>query len=648
MNMKKICAAAIFLLCFVQTAEAKMTPEAHALYQQACSYEYKNDYDTAISTMQKALAINGEDAMLYTKIAGLYADIGRYEEALGAYKKAVKIRPNDAFIYISMGNILQTIGDYENAYNSFLQAQKIYPEYKYNYLNIANVEYLTKNYKDAVENYNIFLSAYPEHHEASESLAEIYYISGEPEKACEIYSNIYKKYPSAFKEYKKYGLALFDTKQYDASVKMLEKALAEDENDEALWAKSALAYQNIKENEKSLKCFIKVFELNPELTMLRFDYANLLGNIGKETEAVEQYKLYIAAYPEDADAYRNLGLMYKKLCNEDLAMFNFEKAYSLNSSDNETKKELGLCYHKKQDYVKALKYYDLALKSEPENTELLTNKALALHATDNYLAAIEIYKTLLEKQSDERLKRNLTSAEISYGYSLLDKKDYGQAILYFEDAIELNEKESSAYYGLALANEKFGSTNAAVENYKKALSLEPENKTYQSALNRVLAVDTKTESALTREELIDKGDKAYGKQQYNEAIECYTKALVINPEDSATMLKTANIYKLTGNNNMALSFYDKALVCEPENTDAYFNKGLIYASQKNYDECIKCFEKVLELSPDYPYAYYSMGLAYEQKDDIDKALEYYYLYIGLETDQVMIDMVNRKIKQLEK
>ena len=103
-------------------AEAKMTKEAHVLYQQACAYEYKSDYNMAIKIIQQALQINGEDAMLYTKIAGLYSDIGKYEEALSAYKKAVKLRPNDAFIYISMGNILQTIGDYENAYNAFRHA----------------------------------------------------------------------------------------------------------------------------------------------------------------------------------------------------------------------------------------------------------------------------------------------------------------------------------------------------------------------------------------------------------------------------------------------------------------------------------------------------------------------------------------------
>ena len=133
MNTKKIYISALALITMfsVQSAEAKMTKEAHALYQQACNYEYKSDYASAINSIQKALSINGDDAMLYTKIAGLYADTGRYEDALGAYKKAVKLRPNDAFIYISIGNILQTMGEYENAYNSFMQAQQIYPEYKY-------------------------------------------------------------------------------------------------------------------------------------------------------------------------------------------------------------------------------------------------------------------------------------------------------------------------------------------------------------------------------------------------------------------------------------------------------------------------------------------------------------------------------------
>ena len=89
--------------------------------------------------------------------------------------------------------------------------------------------------------------------------------------------------------------------------------------------------------------------------------------------------------------------------------------------------------------------------------------------------------------------------------------------------------------------------------------------------------------------------------------------------------------------NINTAFNDIASVSEPS----------IFC-EKKYDDCIKCFEKVMTLSPDYLYAYYSLGLAYEQKNDVDKALEYYYLYSGLEKDEKMLNVVNQKIKQLEK
>ena len=41
-------------------------------------------------------------------------------------------------------------------------------------------------------------------------------------------------------------------------------------------------------------------------------------------------------------------------------------------------------------------------------------------------------------------------------------------------------------------------------------------------------------------------------------------------------------------------------------------------------------------------------MAYEQKDDTQKAREYYYLYAGIEKDEKMLNVVNQKIKQLEK
>ena len=57
MNLKKI-NVLLFLICTLAlqpNVEAKMSKEAHALYQQACAYEYKNDYKSAIEAIQKAI-----------------------------------------------------------------------------------------------------------------------------------------------------------------------------------------------------------------------------------------------------------------------------------------------------------------------------------------------------------------------------------------------------------------------------------------------------------------------------------------------------------------------------------------------------------------------------------------------------------------
>ena len=539
---------------------------------------------------------------------------------------------------------------------------------------MANIEYFRKNYKNATENYNAFLSAYPDHMEASENLANVYLLSNQPDKACEIYANIYKKYPSAFTEFEKYGNALFDTKQYQAAANMLEKALNGNEDSESLNARLALCYQNLDDSDKALRFFKQTFLINPKLTNLRFDYANLLGNLGRNDEAIEQYKQYLAAFTEDANAYRNLGLVYKKIGNNDLALFNFEKSYSKDSSNNDTKKELAFCYHTKKDYANALKFYNFALKTDPENPELLANKALTLHAMGNYIPAIEIYKELLEKQPNERIEQNLTAASIAYAYNLYDKEDYGQAILYFEDAIELNEREASAHYGYAKANAKMGCVDIALASYEKAAMLAPGNIEYATELNDyrnqhkdsikpTSTSDIKVEEPIlsmmtpvldeekvelnTFDQLVQKGDNAYKSQKYDEALDLYTKAVVFNPSDKITMLKIANIYKLKGNNAKAISFYDKIIIIDKDSSDAYFNKGLVYANQKNYDEAIKCFEKVIEITPDYPYAYYSLGMAYELKDMPKKAIEYYLLYSGIESDEKMLELVKNRIKQLE-
>ena len=84
-----------------------MTPEANQFYRQACNDADNQKYELAVDNLNKAIQLSHDDALLHTKLAGMYSELGQWGNAVEAYKKALKLRPDDAFIYISLGNIFE-------------------------------------------------------------------------------------------------------------------------------------------------------------------------------------------------------------------------------------------------------------------------------------------------------------------------------------------------------------------------------------------------------------------------------------------------------------------------------------------------------------------------------------------------------------
>src|SRR5574344_388354 len=72
----------------------------------------------------------------------------------------------------------------------------------------------------------------------------------------------------------------------------------------------------------------ETLKLKPDLTVLRYDYANLLADMNRNDLAISEYKKYLAVFPDNAQAYCNLALVYKRGGNVDLAIINFAKCIS--------------------------------------------------------------------------------------------------------------------------------------------------------------------------------------------------------------------------------------------------------------------------------------------------------------------------------
>lgn len=205
-----------------------------------------------------------------------------------------------------------------------------------------------------------------------------------------------------------------------------------------------------------------------------------------------------------------------------------------------------------------------------------------------------------------------------------------------------------------------GKIQFAVDAYRKAAELEPNNSTVWAELARI---QTYSSNLLTTD--------AQKIQRLQEAIQSAEKAVEINPDDSTAQAilsltydwysnpvyageesedyvfkaeqASAKALQLDSNNvlavafraeiymrqlryNEALDFAERAVAMDNTSFDAYRVYGFVLESQGGrYDEAIEAYKKAAEINPNLTFIYLSIGVNYRQLQKYDEALEYFAL-----------------------
>jgi tetratricopeptide (TPR) repeat protein len=104
-------------------------------------------------------------------------------------------------------------------------------------------------------------------------------------------------------------------------------------------------------------------------------------------------------------------------------------------------------------------------------------------------------------------------------------------------------------------------------------------------------------------------------EQYQLAIDNYTKCLRLEPDDAnkaTAYYNRGNAYDELENYTAAIADYNSAIRINPDDADAYYNRGLTYAKGlENYTAAIADFTSAIRIDPDYASAYKNRGLAKE-------------------------------------
>jgi len=101
-------------------------------------------------------------------------------------------------------------------------------------------------------------------------------------------------------------------------------------------------------------------------------------------------------------------------------------------------------------------------------------------------------------------------------------------------------------------------------------------------------------------------------QDYVAAIECYNKAIAIDPKTAVYYCNRAAAQTGREAYDMALTDCQKALEIDSKYSKAYSRMGLTYSKMEIFDEAVKCYEKALEIDPENEGYKKNLGLAKEK------------------------------------
>lgn len=191
------------------------------------------------------------------------------------------------------------------------------------------------------------------------------------------------------------------------------------------------------------------------------------------------------------------------------------------------------------------------------------------------------------------------------------KNNLDQALLDYRKALEI-EQSGKAHFMIAQIYHTKNHLQLALDCYNKAIS-------YDNSIQDIFYF---------------RGSVYLGLRNYENAIQDFTTAINLSPNDYNNFFYRALTYENAGQIQNAISDYSKALNISSQNYEAYYNRGRLYLSQNQQQNAIDDFNRAIQLNPEIQQKAYAILQKFDEQKKIQEQ-------IRLKEQQV------RKQKELE-
>lgn len=256
---------------------------------------------------------------------------------------------------------------------------------------------------------------------------------------------------------------------------------------------AAWAAERAGDTANAEKHYAKAYELDPTYKNAMYSLARVLNENGKADAAVDLYKGYAAAHPEDkevrndliaaltaakqyeaaeeeaqailrndpqnAAVYRALSTMYFEQGKLGMSQLCNEKALAISESDPGTYNNMGVTYVLQKDPERAIERFKTAVKLDPNNFEANMNLGFIALNSGDYGLALKSFDAATAADGSN------VDAKLGRAVALRGTGDFENADRLYKEIIKADPKNGKAYFNASTLHEKYTKNFKLAQKY---------------------------------------------------------------------------------------------------------------------------------------------------------------------------------------
>ncbi|MBW4582177.1 MAG: tetratricopeptide repeat protein [Tildeniella nuda ZEHNDER 1965/U140] len=275
---------------------------------------------------------------------------------------------------------------------------------------------------------------------------------------------------------------------------------------------------------------------------------------------------------------------------------------------------------------------------QQESAKLLSDKwndytALSPEARTEKLLTFRDY--IEHHQSFTVPPEAMTNLLCQQGLLFESDKQYAQALVSYEKALELQPANEKVWLNRGDALFRLGRYADAITSYDQAVAIKPDFHTaWKNRGDALLSLERHEDAIASYDRAVaikpglheawnSRGVALDGLGRYEDAITSYDCAVAIQPDNHKAWYNRGNALGKLRRDKDALASYDRAVAIKPDDHGAWCGRGIALFSLERAEESIDSYDRAVAIKPDYHEAWSNRGDALENLRRYEEAVASY-------------------------